>query len=1512
MESVYNQDVFSGIFSQGLTASSEIELLLALNPAIVSFHRARSQQVVLQILREQFQELGLCAVVALRDREDDALYIRAVVVPPAADRQEFTCDALKQRQDLVLHTENEFVKEVLQLRQARLVMERSDVLDQLIPHGLQELLAVVLEDWYLLPTGFVSIALNGTLFGVLGILAVGLSEEHMPIFQAFAQQLAVALRNTQNLMQMIQTEKGLRDLQEFHESIVENLQEGVVVVHADGRFIFANPAVHHMLGLLPNSLEGKLWSAVVPTDQQEVIRQASERQQQGVFDRYELSLLNARGSRTPVLVSASPLLHNGEIMGTLMVLTDIKERKRMEQALELQIQAERQQLLLSRTLQEVSGLLTSQQGLQDVLESILGMLRRVVNYDSAAVLLLTPDGALEFAAGRGFTDLEQVRQSIGSTSGRNAMASSIKGRPLMIPDTRADSRWVVLPGTEHVRSWIGVPLLVKNEFIGALTVDSHTPNTYGEQAIETVAAFANQAAVAIENARLFEAEHKARERAEALQEAAYILSTTLTLDDVLMMVLNQLSRVLPFDSSSIMLVEDEYAVPKIWQGYPDGGTSTSFASIRYNVKLDPTVGAVIRKGQPIIIPDVHADPRWVDTPFNQHVCSWMGIPLWFRDQVIGLFNLDRKATRGFNDTDISLAQSFALHASAAIQNARLLEDEEQRTAELLAVRQATLSLTASLEPAEVLDGILENTLRFIPGSQNANIYLYHVDEMGDRLIFGAALWRDGRSSAPMVEPRQNGLTYTVARTGSTMIVPDMAESPLFSSPSAEVSWKGAIIGLPLNIGQRVLGVMNISYPQPHSFSDAEQRVLGLLADHAAIAIQNADLYERAATERRHLSLLYALGRRLANSLDFDDILSQAITLTCEVLGGLVGEAFLYVPESDALSLRALYPQEHYVDIAQSFQLDIGKGLAGWVAQTRVAENVPDVSKDTHWQPVQGLDDGVSSGIIAPILEENRLLGVILVLHKELAAFSKDHLDLLVAICQQVGLALINAERYQQVQSLVDQLEAEQRRLESLVERLPVGILLLDVQRQVLVANLLGRQILEALNGEFPGGRLEQIGSCPLDEIMEQRADSLPVEIIGKGPPAVVVEADARMIGEEAQQWVITLRDVTQERQNQERIQMQERLATVGQLAAGIAHDFNNIMAAIMVYTDLLMAEHGLPDSVLERLGIIQQQVQRAASLIRQILDFSRRSVIEQSPMDLLPFIKELNKLLVRVLPETIRVISSFQPGDYIVRADPTRLQQVFMNLALNARDAMPDGGELRFLMNRVRLREGDFPPHRDLHEGEWICIQVEDTGCGIPEEFHSRIFDPFFTTKPVGQGTGLGLAQVYGIVKQHGGHIDVKSKMGRGTQFIIYLEAVSPTQDLTVVEEDPLSLDGQGARVLVVEDDISTRQALNELLKAFNFEAMMASNGIGALQLFEQYEDTIKMVISDVVMPQMGGIELSQTLLERWPQVKVLFVTGHPLDQENQDVLQTGQVSWLQKPFSARDFCRAIRQLLKT
>ncbi len=691
-------------------------------------------------------------------------------------------------------------------------------------------------------------------------------------------------------------------------------------------------------------------------------------------------------------------------------------------------------------------------------------------------------------------------------------------------------------------------------------------------------------------------------------------------------------------------------------------------------------GIVAESGEPLIVNDYLDWPHQIWYSDEEHTLNAvLTVPMLWHASVSGVLQvLDRSGTRKYTQEDQELLSLFADQAAIAIENARLLNAERTARAQAETLREAARVISASLDPPEVLRLILEQLKRVLT-FDTANVML-----LGERGL------------SAMVA----GIGYTQAEATSQSASELLSTSPILKKMSEDLqpvligdvvdvsdwiwvpgaSHVRSFIGVPIVARQKMIGVMMIDNARPHFFSEADLNTAQALALQMGVAIENALLYAQAAAERRHLGLLYDIVRELASSLDTDSILARAIDLTYKALGGVVGEAFIYLPEEKQLSLRALqgHRADQFEEIKSKLSFKLGIGLAGWVAQSCQAVIVSDISKDPHWVIVPGLDEDVVSAISAPILGDNQLLGVLSVLHKEAAAFNNDHLELLKAICQQVGLALSNAQRYQQVQNLVDLLKEEQNRLESLIEWLPVGVLLLDADFCLLVANQIGLENLALLNQVSIGEKLLTLGDYPLTDLTSRHADSLPVEIRQDGPPARIFEVQARPIGGDQVQWVLTLRDVTRERENQVRIQMQERLATVGQLAAGIAHDFNNIMAAILVYTDLLMGDFSGYPASRERLTIIREQVQRAASLIRQILDFSRRSVMEQSTLDLLPFLKELNKLLHRVLPETIHLELVCRPGVYLVNADPTRLQQVFMNLALNASDAMPAGRRSAF------------------------------------------------------------------------------------------------------------------------------------------------------------------------------------------------------------------------------------------
>ena len=479
--------------------------------------------------------------------------------------------------------------------------------------------------------------------------------------------------------------------------------------------------------------------------------------------------------------------------------------------------------------------------------------------------------------------------------------------------------------------------------------------------------------------------------------------------------------------------------------------------------------------------------------------------------------------------------------------------------------------------------------------------------------------------------------------------------------------------------------------------------------------------------------------------------------------------------------------------------------------------------------------------------------------------------------------------------LLVQIQEQAQQVQNIIDTVPEGVVLLSQDQSVTLTNPVAREFLALLAPEFQNGRLTHLGQRPLNDLLTSPPKGLWHELTNND---LVFEAITRPVenGPDNSGWVLVLRDITQERDIQQRIQRQERLAAVGQLAAGIAHDFNNILAVIALYTQLIARTVEMPPRYQERVLTIEQQIKRATDLIQQILDFSRQSILERQPLDLLSFTEKLVVLLERTLPEHIQIEQVYTAEAYFIQADPSRIQQVLMNLAVNARDAMPDGGHLTIKLAHVQTEAPTPMSMRDLPPGNWVQIAVTDNGKGIPQEALSRIFEPFFTTKEVGEGTGLGLAQVYGIVEQHEGYIDVITKIGQGTTFSLYFPALNiGTSSMEIPDSVELQL-GQGQRILLVEDNLDTREALLASLVQLNYDVLAVTNGREALKVLASEAAEFDLVVSDVVMPEMGGTALFHAIQEQNLTIPVVLLTGHPLSQEMEHLKALGLAGWLPKP----------------
>lgn len=508
------------------------------------------------------------------------------------------------------------------------------------------------------------------------------------------------------------------------------------------------------------------------------------------------------------------------------------------------------------------------------------------------------------------------------------------------------------------------------------------------------------------------------------------------------------------------------------------------------------------------------------------------------------------------------------------------------------------------------------------------------------------------------------------------------------------------------------------------------------------------------------------------------------------------------------------------------------------------------------------------------------------------------------------------ERYRLEQAL----QESEARLRSLVDHLPEGVLLLDAEQHVTLVNPVAEEFLRTLSGIGIGERLTRLGDQSLAEVLRVLAsvESAPFcELRSPGLPQRIFEVRGAPIveGGLGSAWVLVALEVTQERQIQRRMQQQERLAAVGQLAAGMAHDFNNMLMVMMGEAQLLLRASDLSTEHKERLRYIVEQGKEGAQLIHRMLDFSGNTKVAFQLIDLVSYVRRNTQFLRRSLPETIRVAGETQLTACTVKADPTLLQQVLTNLALNARDAMPKGGVLRLGVERIEVLANEPLLTPSLSPGRWGVLVVADEGTGIGETELESIFEPFFTTKEPGKGSGLGLAQVYGIVKQHQGEISVESQLGKGTTFRIYLPlAEGAQQERAPVEAEPPPEPtyplGRGETILLVEDQSAVREVVQRTLEHLNYRVITAGNGREALQLYERSREGINLVLTDIVMPEMGGKELGEALKSRDPKLPIVAMSGYLPEGNREDRLPQGVAGFLPKPLVLDQLARLLAEIL--
>ena len=897
---------------------------------------------------------------------------------------------------------------------------------------------------------------------------------------------------------------------------------------------------------------------------------------------------------------------------------------------------------------------------------------------------------------------------------------------------------------------------------------------------------------------------------ETLAELVQAVSVSLDLGEALGRVARAVASLLADSASRIWVVEGERLVVRAEDGTrsPQSGLVTELGF------GEGLTGHVARTGEILVLEDVVGDARAHNLEWlrREGFVSAAGLPLRGRTGLVGVALLLSRQRHRFSPREIRLLGLFAAQAAIAIDNARLHTETQRRRETAEALADVARLVSRTLDSADTRERIADSIRTLLRAQTSA---LYRLDPDTSELILLASSGKAGSANGgKLVRARGTGIAGLAVTERRAVVTRNMLEDPRITMSDeerarvAETTCRAAI-ALPLLVQDRVVGALGVGRVAGDDFDAEEIRLAQAFADQAAVALENARLYEQQVgllgalrSRQARLEALLEVGRQLARIQPVESLLGR-IAEACAHLFNSSSVAFRLMEGEDLVLCGSWGDTE---ELLSTSHLRIGESLTGQVALTGAPVVVANAIDDprlspSHRESYRRL--GLRAFLGVPVKTGDDVVGVLTIRSVREEGFSPDDVDLATVFASQAAIALENSRLYQKTQRTFDELSQAQDQL-----------------------------------------------------------------------------AQAR------------------------------KMEAVGLLAGGVAHDFNNMLMVMLGRSDLLLRRLPAGDPMRRDLDLIRSTGQRAADLTRQLLAFSRKQVLEPRVLNLNAVVGELAPMLERLIGENIELRTALPAGLGDVRADRGQMEQVIMNLVVNARDAMPRGGQLTLETANLDLDAATVRGRVGMRPGPHVLLAITDSGVGMNEATRARIFEPFFTTKAFGEGTGLGLATVHGIVNQSGGTIWVYSEPGRGTTFKIYLPRV--TEAVPDAPGGPVSADTpRGSEtILLVEDQGDVRDFARDVLEAQGYEVLLAGNGAEALEVAHAHGGRIHLLVTDVVMPRMSGHELAERLAKLRPDMSVLYMSGYP-DRAvvNHGILGPG-VTFLQKPVATEALARKVRELM--
>ena len=620
-------------------------------------------------------------------------------------------------------------------------------------------------------------------------------------------------------------------------------------------------------------------------------------------------------------------------------------------------------------------------------------------------------------------------------------------------------------------------------------------------------------------------------------------------------------------------------------------------------------------------------------------------------------------------------------------------------------------------------------------------------------------------------------------------------------------------------------------------------------------------------------------------------------------------------QSVEILIPSRFRKQHQTDRADFFTHAHSRSMGSGLDLVGLRKDGSEFPVDVMLSPVATEDGTVVLSIIRDITERKQ--------NEELARQNSEMKMAMAVKNAELAAAKKELELIAESERMAEALRRSEARVRHLVDSSIIGIATGDLDGRLIDANDACLKMLGCTREDLSAGQMRWDVITPPEfhdsdrKIVEQlrrTGVATPWEkqfICKDGKRVSVLIGVTTMIGISGETEAVSfILDLTERKRLEQQLRQAQKMEAVGQLAGGIAHDFNNLLSIIIGYSELLEARFDASDPLRAKLEQIRRAGQRAATLTRQLLTFSRKQVLEPKVLELNHVVADTLRMLQYLIGEDIELIAVPRSNLWHVSADPGQVEQVIINLAVNARDAMPKGGKLTIETDNFEIDEVFVRQHAGSVPGSYVMLSVTDTGCGMDEETKGHIFEPFFTTKALGKGTGLGLATVYGVVKQSGGYISVYSDLGRGTSFKIYLPRAERSVPPAVSVSGGTGRQQGSETILLVEDADPLRELAGEILREAGYTLLQAANGADAIRVTEAYREPIHLLLTDVVMPEIDGPKLAERLLRIHPGIKVLYMSGYTDESLSHHGVRGSGISLLQKPFTRESITRKVREVL--